>query len=186
MRLAWESIIPYQIYDLESRNEMAPDSCVCSTNVREAWGTKIENSIEVCEFCSKLVLKISEDSSVAQSSTGNNPAPQNAGLISAPNLPGLPSIGGDIQLLIAAQNRTTHSVRAFVRFLFIQLSATSAAVVLWNFASAQVDPIACAQNGEHCSPIGALQTLAVIVWIIGVVWSSSAGWSELQKSEIPR
>lgn len=65
-------------------------------------------------------------------------------------------LSGEIQHLIAAQNRTTHSVRAFVRFLFIQLSATSAAVVLWNFASAQVDPVACAQYGEHCSPIGAL------------------------------
>ena len=91
----------------------------------------------------------------------------------------------DIHELIAAQNRTTHSVRAFVRFLFIQLSATSAAVVLWNLAS-DVDPIACAQYGEHCSPILALQAFAVIVWIIGVVWSSSAGWSELKKSEIPR
>jgi len=92
----------------------------------------------------------------------------------------------DIHELIAAQNRTTHSVRAFVRFLFIQLTTLTLVAFIWNLASARVDPVACAQNGEHCSPIGALQTLAVIIWIIGVVWSSSAGWSELEKSEIPR
>ena len=87
---------------------------------------------------------------------------------------------------ISAQNRTTHSVRAFVRFLFIQLSATSAAAVLWGLASAQVDPVACAQSGEHCSPVGALQAFAIIIWILGVIWSSSAGWEELEKSKIPR
>lgn len=32
--------------------------------------------------------------------------------------------------LVKAQNRTTHSVRAFVRFLFIQLSAATIAIFL--------------------------------------------------------
>ena len=92
----------------------------------------------------------------------------------------------DIHELIAAQNRTTHSVRAFVRFLFIQLTTLTLVAFIWNLASVSVDPVACANSGKHCNPVGALQTLAVIIWIIGVVWSSISGWSELKKSEITR
>ena len=107
----------------------------------------------------------------------------------------LTSTEEQIQLLLAdsiaaqnrttrAANRTTHAVRAFVRFLFIQLSAITLAAFLWNFAASGVDPIVCQQSGEKCSPIAGLQIIAVIIWIAGVFWSSSAGWSELQKSEV--
>ena len=74
---------------------------------------------------------------------------------------------------IRASNRTTHAVRAFVRFLFIQLSATTLAGFIFGIASSQD------------SPNSGLIFLAVVIWLVGVVWSSQAGWSELEKSNVP-
>ena len=71
-----------------------------------------------------------------------------------------------INNLIQAQNRTTHAVRAFVRFLFIQLTGITLAAFLWLWE------------------ISFLQYLAVVVWIVSVFWSSYAGWKELDKSGI--
>jgi hypothetical protein len=83
-----------------------------------------------------------------------------------------PQTGFDFEDLIRAQNRTTHAVRAFVRFLFIQLSGITFAVLLWNLSLADEDGNAF------------LQFLAVVVWIVAVVWSSKAGWEELEKSAV--
>ena len=90
----------------------------------------------------------------------------------------------DFQELIEAQNRTTHAVRAFVRFLFIQLTAITFAVFLWNVSTMSIDLTKCAEEGTNCSANGFFQTCAVLVWILGVVVSSNAGWGELKKSEI--
>lgn len=81
-------------------------------------------------------------------------------------------IGANLDDLVRAQNRTTHAVRAFVRFLFIQLSGITFAVLLWNISLAW-------GNGNAF-----LQFLAAVVWIVSVVWSSKAGWEELEKSNI--
>lgn len=90
----------------------------------------------------------------------------------------------DIQALISAQNRTTHAVRAFVRFLFIQLSATTAAVTLWNIGDAFINQQECINNDINCSGNGFFYFIAGVVLIGGVVWSSAAGWEELGKSEV--
>jgi Na+/melibiose symporter-like transporter len=79
-------------------------------------------------------------------------------------------------LLIQAQNRTTHAVRAFVRFLFIQLSALTLATFLF-FVSFQLE-------NEEGAPNTFLLVMGGVIWIIGLIWSSSAGWSELEKSNI--
>ena len=71
-----------------------------------------------------------------------------------------------IVTLIQAQNRTTHAVRAFVRFLFIQLTGITLAAFLWLWE------------------ISFLRYLAGVVWIVSVFWSSYAGWKELDKSGI--
>jgi hypothetical protein len=92
--------------------------------------------------------------------------------------------GKTLDDLIRAQNRTTHAVRAFVRFLFIQLTGITFAVFLWNLSLAFVNSNDCLQTGENCSGNGALQFMAVGVWIATVILSSRAGWEELQKSEI--
>jgi Na+/melibiose symporter-like transporter len=82
----------------------------------------------------------------------------------------------EYSLLIQAQNRTTHAVRAFVRFLFIQLSALTLATFIF-FVSFQL-------VNEEGAPNTFLLIMGGVIWIIGLVWSSSAGWSELEKSNI--
>jgi hypothetical protein len=92
--------------------------------------------------------------------------------------------GKTLDDLIRAQNRTTHAVRAFVRFLFIQLTGITLAFFLWNLSLAFVNTSDCIRSGENCSGNVALQFLAVGVWIATVIVSSNAGWDELKKSEI--
>jgi hypothetical protein len=73
--------------------------------------------------------------------------------------------------LVRAQNRTTHAVRAFVRFLFIQLTGLTLVFFLWNlFLETEAN--------------GFVGFLVLVVWLGTVVWSSAAGWDELNKSNI--
>ena len=74
--------------------------------------------------------------------------------------------------IILAQNRTTHAIRAVVRFLFIQLTAITLAFVIGGLGSAFGNAFVI--------------FIAVVIYIIGIVWSSNAGWSELEKSNIPK
>jgi len=92
--------------------------------------------------------------------------------------------GKTIDDLIRAQNRTTHAVRAFVRFLFIQLTGITLAVFLWNVSLAFIDEQACFQYGDNCTGNAFLQFMAGIVWLVAVILSSRAGWDELNKSNI--
>ena len=77
--------------------------------------------------------------------------------------------------VVRAQNRTTHAVRAFVRFLFIQLTSTTLGIFLWNLSYLSTNEY----NGN-----GFLKFVAVITILVGIFWSSNAGWSELSKSDI--
>ena len=86
--------------------------------------------------------------------------------------------------IIKSQNKTTHAIRALVRFLFIQLSATTLAYVLFSISNAFVNPQECAINGNNCSPNGFFLFLAVAVWIAGIAFSSQAGWDELNSSKV--
>ena len=88
-----------------------------------------------------------------------------------------------IRQSIAASDRTTRAVRALVRFIFIQLSTTTAAGALIYFGMANVNPGTCAAYGENCEPSYALVVIGLIVWIVGIFVSSSAGWTELAKSD---
>jgi hypothetical protein len=80
-----------------------------------------------------------------------------------------------IQDLIAATNRTTHAVRAFVKFLFIQLATTSLALLIFAAGALYLVPF---EFREGAIVLGAL------IYIGGVVWSSAAGWIELGLSNI--
>ena len=71
--------------------------------------------------------------------------------------------------IIKASNRTTRAVRAFVRFLFIQLTCTSIAVVLGLIGQ---------ESGSSF-----WTAAASVVWIFGVVVSSREGWRELDLSD---
>jgi hypothetical protein len=85
-----------------------------------------------------------------------------------------------LQELIRATDRTTRAVRAFVRFLFIQLAAISLAVVVFQLGIITQDSSECAFG--ICQPNGFTTTVAVLIWITGIVWSSIAGWGELELS----
>lgn len=91
---------------------------------------------------------------------------------------------GDLELLIAAQNRTTHAVRAFVRFLFIQLTGITLAVLLWNLSLFSIDEQSCRLRETNCEGNPFLQLMAVAVYVTSVVLSSRAAWIELEKSNI--
>lgn len=82
--------------------------------------------------------------------------------------------------LIASTNRTTRAVRAFVRFLFIQLSAITLAVLVFNLGNLVQDTSECAFG--ICPPNPGFTAFAGLIWVVGVVWSSYAGWSELELS----
>ena len=90
----------------------------------------------------------------------------------------------NFESLIRAQNRTTHAVRAFVRFLFIQLTGISLALILWNLSTLSINQQDCVDYGSHCSGETSLQAVAGLVWVISIFLSSRAGWNELDKSNI--
>lgn len=85
-----------------------------------------------------------------------------------------------LQELIQATDRTTRAVRAFVRFLFIQLAAVTLAVVVFQLGIITQDPSECAFG--ICQPNGFTTSVAALIWIGGVIWSSNAGWGELELS----
>jgi hypothetical protein len=83
---------------------------------------------------------------------------------------------------IEASNRTTHAVRALVRFLFIQLAFLTAAAVIWQLGLAFPDEDTCSIVG--CEPYGFVSAFVVLLVIAGVIISSFAGWSELELSNM--
>jgi len=87
--------------------------------------------------------------------------------------------------LIKAQNRTTHAIRALVRFLFIQLAALTLAGFFWSLAQDSVDANSCYKYGDNCDPSAPLTFLALATWIVGVIISSRVGWRELEASNVP-
>ncbi len=158
-----------------------PDLCSCELPlIKSGYG-------DVCDRCSKkislsrlqlLVAKPNKSAISPQAikAASNNPVQPNE-IIS-------PSNGKTLDDLIRAQNRTTHAVRAFVRFLFIQLTGITFAIFLWNLSTAFIDQQKCLDYGSNCTGNTFLQFLAAVVLIGSVIWSSQAGWDELAKSNI--
>ena len=70
---------------------------------------------------------------------------------------------------IAASNRTTRAVRAFVRFIFIQFFTGLAVAVPWALGLTL---------GE-----GWLLVVAFLVALVGLIWASTVGFDELSKSD---
>lgn len=75
---------------------------------------------------------------------------------------------------IKASNRTTHAVRAFVRFFLIQLTASTVALAIYLYSTT---------NPFDSNTF--LIFAAAIIWVYGVIVSSYAGWTELRLSEVP-
>ena len=77
-----------------------------------------------------------------------------------------------LERIEVAANRTTRAVRAFVRFLFIQLSMTTAGTTVAGLGAALNWPF-----------LGGLGSAIILT---GIVWSGWAGRSELRKSALPK
>lgn len=86
--------------------------------------------------------------------------------------------------ILKSTNRTTRAVRAFVRFLFIQLSAITMAVLVFNLGDLLQNPSECAYG--ICPPSPGFTLFAGLIWVVGVVWASYAGWNELELSDPAR
>jgi len=87
--------------------------------------------------------------------------------------------------LVRASNRSTHAIRALVRFIFIQLSFITLAYILNSFANAFIDVEECARYGDGCSPNGFLAFLSFVAIVVGIIISSRVGWAELKQSDVP-
>jgi hypothetical protein len=90
--------------------------------------------------------------------------------------------------IIKAVNRTTHAVRAFVLFLFYQLSSTTAAAFFYLVAKVVGNSNDDCENTLRsfggCPPNAFFLFLAVVTWLGGVIYSSNVGWKEIQKSNL--
>lgn len=84
---------------------------------------------------------------------------------------------------IRATNRTTHAVRAFVLFLFIQLTFATLAFGLWQLALESVSAYECRQYG-NCEPDAGWSIAVSLIAFAGVAISSVVGWNELGKSKV--
>lgn len=84
---------------------------------------------------------------------------------------------------IRASNRTTHAIRALVRFIFIQLTFYTAAFLVWQIGLIFTDSDNCSLAG--CTPHEFVYVITGGLIIIGIVLSSRVGWYELELSEVP-
>ncbi len=80
-----------------------------------------------------------------------------------------------LEELIRATNRTTRAVRAFVLFLFYQLTAITLSGILYL--------ISISFPNDQNEPNLFWGILALVVWIGGVFISSNVGWREIRKSD---
>jgi hypothetical protein len=83
----------------------------------------------------------------------------------------------------AASDRTTRAIRAFVLFLFIQLTFTTIAAFLFWAGASILESTSLWDSGPRLFGI-LLTSLAVGVFVTGILLSSVMGWRELAFSKI--
>ena len=134
-----------------------------------------------CSYCAGTVSRADEE--IQELIPGGNPVPvkENSKIVNRVPRAKAPATLDDV---VAAQNRTTHAIRAFVRFLFIQLSATTFAYFIYAQGDSKASSRECVQYGS-CNTAIIFYIAAALIWIIGVIISSNVGWSELAKSDVP-
>ena len=83
----------------------------------------------------------------------------------------------------AASDRTTRAIRAFVLFLFIQLTFTSIAAFLFWAGASILESTSIWDSGPRLFGI-LLTAFAVGIFVAGILVSSFMGWRELAFSKI--
>ncbi len=181
---------PTEMVNLECRKcgsssfvHALPEGKFCDCGIPDINGSKCEKCGEEISPARLAILSTAK-TWPAEAASKSATTPNKKQASSSTSEIGVSPTGKTIDDLIRAQNRTTHAVRAFVRFLFIQLSAMTLGVFIWNLSTEFADPQSCAYGGANCTGNDALQVIAALVILGGIAWSSFAGWSELEKSNI--
>ncbi len=165
--------------------------CSCSSTVRQNWGSELsKKGKRICLFCDKPWSEdldeatLSKDASLLQQEEDATLSHQTKDISARKSSKTLT----DNEQLILAANRTTHAVRAFVLFLFYQLSAITIAFAVYVLAgivgNSNEQCSDLAREYGNCPPNEFLLFVAIVIWIVGVVYSSNIGWKEIRKSEI--
>lgn len=133
-----------------------------------------------CSHCGRTYRKDLLKQCPACASTQGSESPRESKSITNPNQVSNNGFGmsssKQVEVLLAeivkSTSRTTHAVRAFVRFLFIQLSASTLGglFIFWS-------------NPLSHKPNMFLLVVGALTYVVGLIWSSIAGWSELSQSE---
>jgi hypothetical protein len=158
---------------------MSTEFCVC-TEINQKPEVRFRSKSLWCGTCN---LVISAQNNLENINSNTYEVSTDKRLLKEESLLSRNSVA-TLEDVVKAQNRTTHAVRAFVRFLFIQLSSVTLAVFLWNVSIMFVDESKCYNLGRNCSGNSILQICAFATLVIGLIWSSNAGWNELSKSEV--
>ena len=74
---------------------------------------------------------------------------------------------------IEASNRTTHAVRAIVRYAFLQISITTVTGILYVF-------------GAAANLNGIFVPVASAVWLIGSIFAGWTARNDLKNSKVPK
>ena len=86
--------------------------------------------------------------------------------------------------IIQAQNRTTHAIRALVRFVLIQFVTLTFGAIMYVLGIAAQSARDCQRYGD-CGASWFLIFIGSIIIIFGVITSIRACRSELKQSEVP-
>lgn len=149
--------------------------CTCGDAIRRQYGTIPNEKLLRCKYCSKVRRSRERKGGVELSTK----ILTNSSLETSAN-------NDDV---VKAIDRTTHAVRAFVLFLFYQLTALTAALGTYGLARFIGNRNSeCSEQLRAygaCSPNSFLLVVAFFIWVFGVIYSSNVGWSEIKKSAIP-
>jgi len=162
----------------KSRKKSRERACNCGPKIRDIFGVVRNSDPPICKWCGNQ--RVSKNFSEEYESNAEEPE----------QIPSVePVAQSENQDIIAAIDRTTHAVRAFVLFLFYQLTALTLAYFIFLLAeyigNSNSDCSEQLRAYGACSPNLFLVFVAFLTWLFGVFYSSTIGWEEIRKSEVP-
>lgn len=156
-------------------------SCSCEPHVRQTYGTRKTVGVEVCNFCNQQLTALpaptpAADVAIAAADSGS----ERDGRKTFEKVPAYAVSDDNFRAVIAAQDRTTHAVRALVRFILIQVASLSVGAILIGVSAGMAVSTDCAYYG-NCSD-GSLTFIGYLVIVAGFIWASIAASQELDRS----
>lgn len=142
------------------------------------------DNLRFCRYCGNELQpdSLNEATPLASLATQNISSVASHKSISDANLHEMNSNELMIEI-IQSSNRTTHAIRAIVRFFLVQLSFTTLAYFVYFLNQFTIDVEECGPY-EKCSPSSFGSFLVFVVFAVGVFISSRLAWAELERSNI--